>query len=104
MKKLLGYTVFAIIFLLIGMLLADTKVGEVAKTTAKSARSKAIDVVADQANIDTRTMVLAENPAMIGRIMEGGAFGGDYSLAAAQNMFGRTEEAIEDVRKKTSVV
>ena len=104
MKKLLGYTLFAIVFLLIGMLLADTKVAEVARTTAKSASSKAIEVVANKADIDTRTMVLAENPRMINRIMEGGAFGGEYSLAAAQNMFGRTEDAIEDVRKKTHVI
>ena len=104
MKKLLGYTLFAVVFLLIGMLLADTKVAEVARTTAKSASSKAIEVVANKADIDTRTMVLAENPEMINRIMEGGAFGGEYSLSAAQNMFGRTEEAIEDVRKKTHVI
>ena len=104
MKKLLGYTLFAAVFLLIGMLLADTKVAEVARTTAKSASSKAIEVVANKANIDTRTMVLAENPEMINRIMEGGAFGGEYSLSAAQNMFGRTEDAIEDVRKKTHVI
>jgi len=104
MKKLLGYTLFAIVFLLIGMLLADTKVAEVARTTAKSASSKAIEVVANKADIDTRTMVLAENPQMINRIMEGGAFGGEYSLSAAQNMFGRTEDAIEDVRNKTQVI
>ena len=104
MKKLLGYTLFAAVFLLIGMLLADTKVAEVARTSAKSASSKAIEVVANKANIDTRTMVLAETPEMINRIMEGGAFGGEYSLSAAQNMFGRTEDAIEDVRKKTHVI
>lgn len=104
MKKLLGYTLFAIIFLLLGMLLADTRVGEVAKSTAKSARSAAIEVVANTADLDTRTMVLAENPRLISRIMEGGAFGGDYSMAAAQNMFGRTAEAIEDVRAKTRVI
>ena len=104
MKKLLGYTLFAIVFLLIGMLLADTKVAEVARTTAKSAGSKAIEVVANSADIDTRTMVLAENPQMIKRIMEGGAFGGAYSMAAATNMFGRTEDAIEDVREKTTVI
>jgi alkyl sulfatase BDS1-like metallo-beta-lactamase superfamily hydrolase len=104
MKKLLGYTLFAIVFLLIGMLLADTRVAEVARTTAKSAGSKAIEVVANSADIDTRTMVLAENPQMIRRIMEGGAFGGEYSMAAATNMFGRTEDAIEDVREKTSVI
>ena len=104
MKKLLGYTLFASLFLLIGMFLGDTKVADVAKTTAKSARSKAVEVVASRANIDTRTMVLAENPQLIPRIMEGGAFGGEYSLSAAQNMFGRTEDAIEDVREKTKVM
>ena len=104
MKKLLGYTLFASLFLLIGMFLGDTKVADVAKTTAKSARSKAVEVVASRADIDTRTMVLAENPQLIPRIMEGGAFGGEYSLSAAQNMFGRTEDAIEDVREKTKVI
>ena len=104
MKKLLGYTVFATLFVLIGMLLADTKIADVARSTAKSASSKAIEVVANSADIETRTMVLAENPQMIDRIMEGGAFGGEFSLSAAQNMFGRTEDAIADVRKKTSVV
>jgi alkyl sulfatase BDS1-like metallo-beta-lactamase superfamily hydrolase len=104
MKKLLGYTLFAGLFLLIGMFLTDTEIGQVAKTTAKSARNKAIEVVASRADIDTRTMVLAENPELLPRIMEGGAFGGEYSLSAAQNMFGRTGEAIEDVRKKTHVI
>ena len=104
MKKLFGYGLFAAVFLVIGMLLAGTKVAEVARTTAKSASSKAIEVVANQANIDTRTMVLAENPQLINRIKEGGAFGGEFSLSASQNMFGRTEDAIEDVRNKTSVI
>ncbi|MEH6592053.1 MAG: MBL fold metallo-hydrolase [Halioglobus sp.] len=104
MKKLFGYSLCAAVFLVIGMLLADTKIADVARTTAKSAGSKAIEVVASQVDIETRTLVLAENPQLINRIMEGGAFGGEFSLAAAQNMFGRTEDAIEDVRKKTSVV
>ena len=59
MKKLLGYTVFAALFVLIGMLLADTKIADVARSTAKSASSKAIEVVANSADIETRTMVLA---------------------------------------------
>ncbi|MEH6634608.1 MAG: MBL fold metallo-hydrolase [Halioglobus sp.] len=104
MKKLLGYAVFAALFVLIGMLLADTRIADVARSTAKSASSRAIEVVANSADIETRTMVLAENPQMIERIMEGGAFGGEFSLSAAQNMFGRTEDAIADVRKKTSVI
>jgi alkyl sulfatase BDS1-like metallo-beta-lactamase superfamily hydrolase len=104
MKKLLGYTLFAVLFLLIGMFLGDTDIGEATRSTAKTAQSKAIEVVASQVDIDTRTMVMVENPKLLPRIMEGGAFGGEYSIAAAQNMFGRTEDAIEDVREKTHVL
>jgi alkyl sulfatase BDS1-like metallo-beta-lactamase superfamily hydrolase len=49
-------------------------------------------------------MVLAENPELIARVAEGGSFGGEFSLAAAQNMFGRVDTAIEDVKDKTSVI
>ena len=66
--------------------------------------SAAVEVVGNSAGVKTRTMVLAENPEIISRLMEGGSFGGEYSIEAAQNMFGRTKSAIEDVRKKTHVV
>lgn len=104
MKKLLGYLITAAIFLVIGMLLADTKVADVAKSAANAAKSATIEVVANAADIDTRMMVLAENPELISRISEGGSFGGEQSLSAAQNMFGRTADAIADVREKTSVI
>ena len=104
MKKLLGYLITAAIFFLIGTLVADTKVADVARSAARSAKSAAIEVVANAADIETRMVVLAENPELIKRISEGGAFGGENSLSAAQNMFGRTEDAIEDVRNKTRVV
>lgn len=104
MKKLAGYTLVALAFLLLGMMLADTKVAETARTTAKSISSSAIEAAANSVDIDTRTLVLAENPELIPRLLDGGSFGGDSSLAAAQNMFGRTEDAIEDVQKKTHVI
>ncbi len=104
MKNLVSYAITALIFLVIGILLADTDVGDMARDTAKSARKAAVSVVADAANIDTRMMVLAENPELISRVAEGGAFGGEFSLSAAQNMFGRVEEAIDDVRDKTEVI
>jgi glyoxylase-like metal-dependent hydrolase (beta-lactamase superfamily II) len=104
MKKLFGYLLVAVIFLGLGMLLADTKVAELARSTGKGVRSAAIEAVASRADIDTRTMVLMENPELIPRIREGGAFGGEFSMEAAANMFGRTKKAIEDVRKKTRVI
>ncbi len=104
MNKLLGYAVVAVIFLGIGMMLGDTKVADVARDAANTAKNAAIEVVADQADFDTRTVVLLENPEIMSRLGEGGGFGGEHSVEAAMNMFGRTEAAIEDVRKRTSVI
>ena len=104
MKKLLAFSFTAIVFFLLGMLLADSKVADLARDSARTARSAAIEVVAEKANLDTRTMVLMENPEIISRLGEGGGFGGEHSVEAATNMFGRTEAAIEDVRKHTRVV
>jgi alkyl sulfatase BDS1-like metallo-beta-lactamase superfamily hydrolase len=104
MKKLLTYGLTAVLFFVLGMLLADSQVADMARDTARSARSAAIEVVAQQASLDTRTMVLMENPQIISRLGEGGGFGGEHSVEAATNMFGRTEAAIEDVRKRARVV
>lgn len=104
MKKLLSYGFTAALFLLIGILVADTGVGDIARSGANSARKAAVQVVANAADIDTRMIVLAENPELIARVAEGGSFGGEFSLAAAQNMFGRVDTAIEDVKDKTSVI
>ena len=104
MKKLFTYSVVAIIFLLTGMIMGDSDIADMARDTADKARSAAVEVVGNTAGIETRTMVLAENPEIISRLMEGGSFGGEYSVSAAQNMFGRTPDAIEDVRDKTHVI
>ena len=104
MKKLIGYVLTAAAFLLLGMMLSESEVAQVVKTQVNSAKNATIEVVANAADAETRTMVLMENPELLRRISSGGAFGGDYSMAAATNMFGRTEEAIDDVRNKTKVV
>ena len=104
MKKIFSYGLVAALSLFIGMLLSDSDIADVARDTANKARSAAVEVVGNSAGIKTRTMVLAENPEIISRLMEGGSFGGEYSISAAQNMFGRTEDAIKDVRKKTQVI
>jgi alkyl sulfatase BDS1-like metallo-beta-lactamase superfamily hydrolase len=103
MKTKIGYLITAVIFMTLGLLLADTKVGEITRQAAQSARSATLSTVAGAVAVDVRTRVLMENPEMISRISEGGAFGGEMSLSAAQNMFGRLEESIEDVRAKTVV-
>lgn len=104
MKSFLRYGAVAGLSFVAGMMLSGSELAEIASETAQSARSSLVDVVGSRTNIETRTMVLAENPELIGRLMEGGSFGGEYSLSAAQNMFGRTEDAIADIKAKTQVV
>jgi alkyl sulfatase BDS1-like metallo-beta-lactamase superfamily hydrolase len=104
MKKILLYTVSAIALILLGIFIADTRVANIAQSAVKATTSRVIEVIADAASVDTRSLVLAENPALLKRIAQGGAFGGDFSRPAAMNMFGRTPEAIADVRAKTRVI
>jgi alkyl sulfatase BDS1-like metallo-beta-lactamase superfamily hydrolase len=103
MKAKIGYLITAVIFMTLGLLLADTQVGEITRQAAQDARSATLSTVAGAVDADVRTRVLMENPEMIPRIAEGGAFGGEMSLSAAQNMFGRLEESIVEVRAKTVV-
>ncbi len=79
--------------------------GSSAATALKHAGFKALSVAMKQSSDrDAERLVLVENPELIDRISEGGAFGGEFSRDAAQNMFGRHHHgAIEDVKDKTSV-
>ena len=104
MKYWLGCISAALIGLIIGLMLADTDIGHSARDSLVSARNNALEVVADAADLDTRELVLAENPELIPRLARGGAFGGEYSIAAAQNMFGRVESAIDDINDKTKLI
>jgi alkyl sulfatase BDS1-like metallo-beta-lactamase superfamily hydrolase len=103
MKAKIGYLLTALVFTGLGMLLAETSVGTLTRDAAQSIKSATLSTVASAVDVDVRTRVLIENPELINRIAEGGAFGGEMSLSAAQNMFGRVDEAIEDVRAKTVV-
>ena len=82
----------------------------------KSNRSYQVDVmsekikrsftgkVADAVNLSGRKLVLLEYPELINRIMEGGSFGNEnFSIATAQNMFSRDEEAISDIIDKMEI-
>ena len=104
MKTFVGYALTAAIFLVVGMFVADSEIAEGARDTVKNVRNAATEAVAKTADLDTRMLVLMENPSLISRIGEGGGFGGEHSVPAAMNMFGRTEDAIADVRKRTKVI
>lgn len=60
--------------------------------------------IAGTVGLSDRKLVLMENPSLINRIMEGGSFGNEnFSVSAAQNMFGKDDDAIEDNIDKTTI-
>jgi alkyl sulfatase BDS1-like metallo-beta-lactamase superfamily hydrolase len=87
----------------VGLSLSGSQFGQHTRDALNSVKRNTIEIVASAADLDTRMLVLAENPGIISRIAEGGAFGGENSIPASQNMFGRTQDAIEDVLEKTRV-
>jgi len=107
-KRWLAYAIVAVVFTLLGLLLAETELGTSAKhaTSELGSRAKraAFDTVARKTDIRTRNLVLMEHPALVEAIRRGGAFGGEFSWVVAQNMFSRGEEAVEDAKKKTEIV
>lgn len=105
-----GYVATAAAFLFIGMGLAKTDLGsqvsQQIKSTAASAKQGALEtVVASSDSLGARELLLLEYPSLLKRIMKGGAFGGDFSKAVAEDMFGRhNHDAIEDAKSITEIV
>ncbi len=95
---------FAVAFTVLGLLLARTELGERARSGVISAAGRTAGVVAQRVDTDTRTLVLLEHPELMSAFARGGSFGGVYSVAIAQNMFGRVPKAIEDARELTRIL
>jgi len=108
-KTLFKYLIVAALGTVLGLGLANTDVGRGLSATVKSSASSLSstlleEVVNRSESLGTRDLVLLENPALIKAIMKGGAFGGEFSRAAAQDMFGRNnQEAIDDVKKLSRI-
>ncbi len=109
MRNLAKYLFLAVIFTALGLLLGRSDAGKQAadslRSSAKNIKTAALETAVTAADLDTRALVLLENPALMARLSEGGSFGGQYSRLAAQNMFAHDHpEAAADVSDKTSVV
>jgi alkyl sulfatase BDS1-like metallo-beta-lactamase superfamily hydrolase len=104
MRRLIGLGVVALLFTTVGFVLGRTDIGAPVRELADRAQEAAVDEVVRRGSLDTRTRVLLENPKMMTALAEGGSFGGEFSAEVAQNMFGRTPEAIAAARKKMKVV
>jgi alkyl sulfatase BDS1-like metallo-beta-lactamase superfamily hydrolase len=100
----IGYLAAALVFTVVGYLLAGTEFGSSARQGALRAKRAALETVARRTELETRTLVLLEHPELMRAIARGGGFGGQFSRNVALNMFSRLEEAIEDAREKTRVV
>lgn len=95
---------FLIIFIA-GFFLGKSNQSEKIDNSILSIKRQATQTIASTLDFDTRKLVLMENPSLIGRIKEGASFGNEYfSVSAAQNMFGRDEEAIDDIIDKTEII
>jgi alkyl sulfatase BDS1-like metallo-beta-lactamase superfamily hydrolase len=99
--------VVGVLALGLGLVLGRTELGSELGDTLASAGERAagaaLGAAARSADLDIRSRVLAENPSIIPRLAEGGSFGGEFSRAVAQGMFGREEQAIQDALELTKV-
>lgn len=107
MRKIFGFIVVAVLFTGLGLMLGKTEIGQQAQRSAQSSfnavRSTVVNKAMESGGLDVRVALMVENPALAARMAEGGSFGGEMSISAAQNMFGRVPEAIEDVISKTTI-
>ncbi len=98
----------AVLFFVMGLALGGSELGgglgKQAANLAGRATSAALETVAERGDIDTRELVLLENPRVLATVAKIGGFGGEFSRAVAMNMFSRLPEAIEDAREKSRIV
>ena len=100
----LGYLSCALVFAGLGLVLGRTDAGEAVRQSGRRAALRAAASVARRADVETRMLVLLENPELMDAVSRGGAFGGDFSRHVAQNMFDRDHRpAVDDAKRITRV-
>ena len=108
-KSWLGYVASIIIGLLLGLGLSSTEVGnglqQSVKSSAQGVKKATLEkLVASTGSLGTRELLLLEYPRMLKAIAEGGAFGGDFSKAVGQDIFGMSPQALSDVEEMSRIV
>jgi alkyl sulfatase BDS1-like metallo-beta-lactamase superfamily hydrolase len=108
-KNWLGYVATIIIGLLLGLGLSSTEVGnglqQSVKASAQGAKKATLEkLVASTDSLGTRELLFLEYPRMLKAIAEGGAFGGDFSKAVGQDIFGMSPQALSDVEEMSRIV
>jgi len=107
-RRWFGHFVIAVIFFLLGVVLSSTYIGNRAKKATSELGiqvfHKVTEKVAQHAGLDARRLIYMEHPSVVKAIMKGGAFGGKYSTAIAQDMFTHTGKGIEEAKKLTEAI
>ena len=102
-KIFVAFILFVFVFL-VGFYIGKSNRSYQVDSIAEKLKRSVTSPVSDMVKLNGRRLVLLENPELIGHIMEGGSFGNEnFSIAAAQNMFSKDEEAIEDIIDKTEI-
>ena len=107
MKRLLCSLLLVVLGMFAGLLISGTEQGQYKAKEINQlwsdTKSAVIDHSITTGKVDARIALFIENPALRKRIDKGGSFGGEMSISAAQNMFGRDPTAIKDLQAKTYV-
>ncbi len=99
--RLLSYVLVALVFSAVGLWLGRSSLG---RSVTQTVHHAAVNVVAERVDLDVRRRLLFEHPEILRAVARGGGFGGDFSPAVAQNMFGRDAEVIAAAREKMRVI
>ena len=88
----------------VGLLLSPTPAGQLAQerltSVSRDAWGEAVTSAARwNARIDARTSLFIEYPELLAAIQKGGAFGGDFSVPIATQIFNPSEAGIADARR-----
>ncbi len=95
--RFVSYLIIAAVFTGLGLWLGQSDAG---RGITQAVHHAAVDAVAERADVNLRMRILLENPRIAQAVMRGGAFGGEFSAAVAQNMFSRLPEASPTPRRR----
>ena len=100
---------FAAVGIAVGLGLSNTDFGADIKAqaseSATAVRKASLEKLVESSDkLGARELLFMEHPEMISAIAEGGGFGGDFSRAIGQDIFGASDEAMSDADKMSRIV
>ena len=83
------------------LLVASLLITTAPLTYAHGADSQTLSTLKDSKGdkLTAKQMLFRENPGLLKAVAKGGAFGGEFSAAIAYDIFGRSEQAVNDAKR-----